>query len=205
MGLLGLVAGCASYQPTQAEREAEAFVAQHDRAVAEAETCLREARAAFQRTPAGRRLKAIIISAEVRDPQLIEKMAIDRSAIRQEKQDLLDSRANYAPCNEAGLRAFTALHPAYGSLYAELLVDNDELLVQVLKDEITIGDLNRAYNRRDVADAKKWNALWGELRRDYNAAHNAELERREAAARQRELETISREIQVLGLQVRSLE
>lgn len=182
--LVGLTAGCVTSQPTRAQLEADAFVDAHDRAIDNYFACFENASATFQQTPAGKRLNDIIVSAERSDPKSIDKMSISRHASEQEKMDLLESRASYVACNEQSLEQFSQVHPAFGNLYAEFLVYDDELLVQVLQGEISIGEMNRVYKRRDVEFVQRWDALLEDIQRDFKVSHDAELQRRAEARRE---------------------
>ena len=210
--LAGLLAGCASrYHSTpeerveRAEREAEVLVARYDRAIAELDACIGRAIDTFYRTPPGWRLMDIIITIDAGQAERADKMAIRRTATLQEKLDLLDSRASTAPCNAQALRDFAAFPPAYANLYIEILIETDAWVLQVLKDEITIGELNRRYDRQDSVYQQKWNLLQMEMRRGVKSAAVRQLERRETTALRQKLSALSLEIAWLELQLRALE
>jgi hypothetical protein len=72
------------------------------------------------------------------------KLHIDRHARDEEKRDLLTLNNLTAECRKRNLENFGDLHPEFVTLAARWFAQDDAVLLQLLRDEITLGQANRA-------------------------------------------------------------
>lgn len=172
--IVGLtLAGCATqaqiqYQHmlTQSQNTQEAFTA-----------CQK----GVQSTEIWARLNRVFI-IEANDPNAIRKMGIDRNATEQEKADLLEYRTSMQPCRQRALEGFSKVHQLYVSMLASWFAENDEHLLKLVKDEITVGEANRISEKRRGQRVKEATGIDSQIVQQLQAAHQYEVQNRAAAA-----------------------
>jgi hypothetical protein len=91
------------------------------------------------------------------DPQSIEKMAIDRRANDQEKADLLANKKNTDRCNQALFKGFAEINPGFNVLLARFMSEDDELVLQTVQENVTVGARNLTVHQRYAKRLRDWN------------------------------------------------
>lgn len=167
------LSGCA----TQAQMQYQQMLTQSQHAQKVYVDCQKGA----QGTETWARLNSTFV-LEANDTNAIRKMAIGRSATAEEKADLMEYRTKLQPCRQQALEGFGMVHPLYVSMLARWFSENDDLLLKLIKDEITVGEANRlSENKRSERIHEDMDAST-QVAQQLQAAHQYELQNRAAAA-----------------------
>jgi hypothetical protein len=147
MAALPLVA-CA----TPAERQLQKVSVASERLWAQYDACMTR----VERTAVYQRLdRSYILKRD--DPRSIQKMAIDRLANDQEKADLLENKRNTSRCNQDLFKGFAEINPGFNVLLARFMSEDDELVLQTVQDDITVGARNLIVRQRFAQRLRDWN------------------------------------------------
>jgi hypothetical protein len=170
---ISLLTACA----TQAQKQAQNLVNQLKYAQTEALTCT----ATIEKSDVYKRADQFLIM-KPNDPDAIKKMTIDRFATDSEKDDLLQVHSLASVCRKQMLENLEKAHPDYAALMASFAAQNDEILVHIMKSEITLGKANEAKNKLFPEVEIEWNAVSKNITQQLDNAHQYELQSRQRAA-----------------------
>lgn len=168
-----ILAGCA----TQAQMQYQHILTQHQYALEAVKACAKTVRG----TEIWARLNTVFI-LEDNDPDAIRKMQIDRYANEQEKEDIVEYRRNFQPCRQLALEGFSKVHPLYVNMLASWFTENDEYLLKLIRNEITVGEDNRISEKRRGQRLKEETDIDSQIVQQLQAAHEYEVQNRAAAA-----------------------
>jgi len=142
------LAACA----TPAERELHKVSLASEQLWAQFDACM----TGVERTAVYQRLdRAYILRRD--DPQSIEKMAIERRANDQEKADLLANKKNTDRCNQVLFEGFAEINPGFNVLLARFMSEDDELVLQTVQENVTVGARNLTVHQRYAKRLRDWN------------------------------------------------
>ncbi len=74
------------------------------------------------------------------------------------------------------------VHPVFVSLLAKWEAENAEMLLKVIKNQMTIGEWNTAHNRMLATRNREWAHIETQIVQQLETAHAYEIQQREAAA-----------------------
>ncbi len=171
--LFMLTGGCA----TQAQRQFQQMQEQGVATFRIVSAC----KAQVDATDVGRRIKQIFIVDE-NDPLAIEKMLINRISSESENKDIIDYRTMFQPCRTQAIEGFGKVHPLFVNLFAKWYSENDEMLLKIIKGEITVGDANAFTNKVSPLRTQAFTEADKEITQNLQNSHNFELQQRAAAA-----------------------
>ena len=137
---------------TPAERQLQKISLASEQLWAQFDACMTQ----VERTAAYQRLdRAYILKRD--DTRSIEKMAIDRLASDQEKADLLKNKKNTSRCNQDLFKGFAKINPGFNVLLARFMSEDDELVLQTIQDDLTVGARNLIVRQRFAKRLRDWN------------------------------------------------
>jgi hypothetical protein len=167
------VGGCA----TQAQIQLQQMQQQTDEVDIRANACFQQARA----SDVGQRLLQILVGDESDTPAL-QKALINRVASEREKNDLIDFRTMQQPCRTQIIEGFSKVHPLLVNVWAKIFAENDEMVLKILKGEITIGDANAWSLKMSPLRLQAFTEVSMQINQELRNAHAFELQQRAAAA-----------------------
>ncbi len=137
---------------TPPERQRQKMSVASEQLWAQYDACMTQ----VERTAVYQRLdQAYILRRD--DPQSIEKMAIDRRANDQEKADLLANKKNTDRCNQVLFKGFAEINPGFNVLLARFMSEDDELVLQTVQENVTVGARNLTVHQRFAKRLRDWN------------------------------------------------
>jgi hypothetical protein len=95
--------------------------------------------------------KILILNED--DSDTARKRTMERNATASEKEDVVRLNTLAAVCRKNNLENFGRVHPDFVALLAKWYADDDELTLELLKDEVTIGEANAIGDNR-IAERK---------------------------------------------------
>jgi hypothetical protein len=168
-----MLTGCA----TQAQKQHQQMQTQLQYTLSENKRCQAE----MKKEEAHQRVEATLISGE-NDPNAIKKMLINRVATQAEKEDLMVVYDRLAVCRKNTLNNLGSVHPDFVALLARWYSENDETLVMILKEEVTIGAANEVLNKRFAKRNDEWNAVANGIYQQLQTSYQIEMANRQRAA-----------------------
>jgi hypothetical protein len=84
-------------------------------------------------------------------------MTIARHASEQEKSDLLENKKNTARCDQMLFYGFAEVNPSFNVLLARFASEDDELILQTVQDQVTVGERNVVAHKRFAERLRDWN------------------------------------------------
>ena len=148
---------------TPAQRQLEHISAGTEQLWAQYGACMREVEAslAYQRLE-----RAYIFRSD--DPRSIEKMAIDRLATDQEKQDLVHNQRNISDCNQHLFAGFAEKNPSFNVLLSRFMSEDKQLILQTVQEEVSVGERNQLIQQSFPKRLRDWNFAGERLVRLYS-------------------------------------
>jgi hypothetical protein len=167
-----LVGGCATQAQKQAQRE---------EGIAQAAAGQLEQCQARLNATASFRIVSSILLAPGTDPQRVYKMSIARKATTPEKQAILQFSSDAQVCRQIQMEAATQIDAnvlrALGELYSAV----DGVFVEIVSDEVTLGEGNRRLAKAREAGDLRIAAAIAAHDRQLAQSHDQEIAQRQAA------------------------
>lgn len=170
-GVLALT-GCAIH----GQKQARHIEGQLKYAISQNELC----QAWLEQSDVYQRLETILILSED-DSHPAKKLLIERNAAESEKDDLVRLNNLAAVCRKNNLEYFGRVHDDFVALLATWYAENDELILDLLKDEITIGKANEIANQRIAERKTQSDSAGTRITQQLETSQQAEMADRERA------------------------
>ena len=116
------------------------------------------------------------------DSEAANKIIIDRYPYDSEKADLLDLNNLAAVCRKNDLENFGHIHPDFVTLLAQWYAEDDALLVELLRDRLTIGQANKIVYTRHAARHSESQTMGSTITKDLETSHQSGMSDRQRAA-----------------------
>lgn len=116
------------------------------------------------------------------DSEAANKIIIERYPYNSEKADLLRLNNLAAVCRKNNLENFGHIHPDFVALLAQWYAEDDALLVELLRDRLTIGHANKIAYIRLSARHSASQAVGTTITQQLETSHQAEIADRQRAA-----------------------
>ena len=167
------VSACA----TQAQQQYKAMEAQLSHTIEGSKKC----GADLQNEDAYQRSAQIFILG-ANDPDAVKKMTIERFATQSEKNDLMHLTSLQSSCRKMNLDNIGNVHSDFVTLLAGWYAENDEIIVNIVRDNMTIADANEVLNKRFSRRQHEWNSVASNVTKQLQGAHQSEMQERQRAA-----------------------
>lgn len=115
------------------------------------------------------------------DPRALQKMALDRLATPREKQAILSHSEAMFPCHQLAIEGFSKVHPLFVEVLARWEADKNAARLKLIRDEITVGQLNEWFNKTRPARKAEFIAIDRKIEEQLGAAHQYETQQRASA------------------------
>jgi len=172
------VMGCAPH----AQKQVRHIETQLKHAISQNEHC----QAWLKQSDVYERLEKIFILNED-DSDKARKLLVERNAVESEKQDLVRLNNLAAVCRKNNLQNFGRVHPDFVALLAQWYAQDDELMLELLKDEISIGKANEIGANRMAERKTQSKDAGARISQQLETSHQAEpADRQRAAAAMRQ-------------------
>ena len=160
----------------QSQKRAQHIESQLKYAISENETC----QAWLRKSDVYKRLDKILVLRED-DSDVSRKIRIDRNAEVSEKEDLLRLNNLAAVCRKNNLENFGRVHPEFAALLAGWYAESDEALLELLKEEVTIGEANELANKRMAERKTQSDAAGSRITQQLETFHQTQAADRQRA------------------------
>jgi len=174
--LLAGLAGCA-FKPTMATQQYHRAMENHEAEKAAGLQCIRK----HVMTPVGRRVIAVFFPVDPL-PNKDRKLADPDVVTAAQAGDLSELVRLTRPCRSRFVRAASFIGDDAVSLETARMAENDIDIAAVIRQDITIGEFNARFLRRDEAFRADMAAAKDAAYDRYRARHEAELGRRASSA-----------------------
>jgi hypothetical protein len=116
------------------------------------------------------------------DPQKIQKMMIDAYANSEEKATFVAVHAKKQRCREQFIQASSVINPEFVGVHARLFAANDERLVKLLKNEISVGEYNRKEKQTVLVWFQEYQEIATRMHSQLRQSHEYEMAQRQRSA-----------------------
>ena len=161
----------------QAQREVQHIETQLKYATGENATC----QAWLKQSDVYQRLNKSFILQE-NDSEAANKIRIERYPYDSEKAELLRLNNLVAECRKNNLENFGRIHPEFVALLAKWYAADDALLVELLRERLTIGHANKIVSMRLSARRSESKTVGGTITQQLETSYRSGMADRRRAA-----------------------